>query len=148
MGETPNRRAASTAAREFLQAKVDRIGDLAEAARAIDAAVEARAAADQHIANCQQAYGHTRRAAVRAGWTDNELEQLGWPPEHGPQPQRRRRPARSGRPTQPAAAAVPEVSLADAGAADTAASAHPVERDSGSGSGDPSTALPGGPDPR
>src|SRR3954454_17080091 len=95
MTETPNRRAASAAARGFLQTKVDRIGDLAEAARAIDAAVQARAAAYRHITDCQQAYGQTRRGAIRAGWTDKELDQLGWPPEYGPQPQRRRRPAAS-----------------------------------------------------
>ena len=41
MAETPNRRAASAAARALLQTKVDRVGDLAEAARAIDAAVQA-----------------------------------------------------------------------------------------------------------
>jgi hypothetical protein len=39
MEKTPNTRAASAAAREYLQPKVDRIDDLAEAARAIDAAL-------------------------------------------------------------------------------------------------------------
>jgi hypothetical protein len=101
MGDTPNRRAASAAAREFLQTKVDRVGDLAEAARAIDAAVEARDAADRHITDCQQAYSETRRAAIAAGWTDDELEQLDWAAERGPHPQRRRRPRGVG----PAAAA-------------------------------------------
>src|SRR5215203_4068627 len=97
MGDTPNRRAASAAARDFLQTKVDRVGDLAEAARAIDAAVEARDAADRHITDCQQAYSETRRAAIAAGWTDDELEQLDWAAERGPHPQRRRRPAASAR---------------------------------------------------
>src|SRR5829696_712773 len=76
MTETPNRRTASTAAREFLQTKVDRIGHLAEAARAIDAAVEARAAADRHITDCQRAYADVRRAALRragqpTSWTSS-----------------------------------------------------------------------------
>ena len=66
MGETPNRRAAPAAAREFLQTKVDRIGDLSEAARAIDAALEARAAADRHVTDCLQAYGRTQPAAIAA----------------------------------------------------------------------------------
>src|SRR5215208_6195864 len=101
MTETPNRRTASTAAREFLQTKVDRIGDLAEAARAIDAAVEARAAADRHITDCQRAYADVRRAALTAGWTADELDQLGWAVKHGTQPARRRRSA--GRPSQPPA---------------------------------------------
>ena len=141
MGDTPNRRAASAAAREFLQTKVDRVGDLAEAARAIDAAVEARDAADRHITDCQQAYSETRRAAIAAGWTDDELEQLDWAAERGPQPQRRRRPAASAqRPRRPAAAA-PEPRPADTGSAATATSAQRVERDSGSGSGEPSDAL-------
>src|SRR5215218_7737778 len=95
MADTPNRRAASAAARDFLQTKIDRVGDLAEAARAIDAAVEARDAADRHITDCQHAYSETRRAAIAAGWTDDELEQLGWAVERGPHPQRRRRPAAS-----------------------------------------------------
>ena len=140
MGETPNRRAAPAAAREFLQTKVDRTGDLSEAARAIDAALEARAAADRHVTDCQQAYGRTQRAAIAAGWTERELEQLGWPPEHGPQPQRRRRPAASGRAAQPPAAAAPELRPADAGAA-TVTSAEPNAQDSGCSSGDPSAAL-------
>src|SRR5829696_4516022 len=80
MADTPNRRAASAAAREFLQTKVDRVGDLSEAARAIDAALEARAAADRHVTECQRAYGQARRRAIAAGWTDSELDQLGWPP--------------------------------------------------------------------
>src|SRR3954469_13597467 len=92
MGDTPNRRAAAAAAREFLQSKVDRVGDLSEAARAIDAALEARVAADRHVTECQRAYGQARRIAIAAGWTDSELDQLGWPPEHGPQPRRRGRP--------------------------------------------------------
>ena len=141
MADKPNRRAASAAARDFLQTKVDRIADIAETARAIDAAVEARAAADQHITDCQQAYGHTRRAAITAGWTDSELEQLGWPPEHGPQPQRRRRPTAPGRRAQPPAAPAREPRPADTGAAATAASAQPVESDPGPGSAEPSNAL-------
>src|SRR3954468_1902551 len=74
MGDTPNRRAAAAAAREFLPAKVDRGGDLSEAARAIDAALEARAAADRHVTDCQRAYGQARRMAIAAGWTDSELD--------------------------------------------------------------------------
>jgi len=108
MGDTPNRRTASAAAREFLQTKIDRVGDLAEAARAIDAAVEARAAADRHITDCQQAYSATRCAAIAVGWTDDELEQLGWAAERAPQPQRRRRPAASAQWPQRPAAAAPE----------------------------------------
>src|SRR3954454_18573874 len=123
MTETPNRRTASTAAREFLQTKVDRIGDLAEATRAIDAAVEARAAADRHITDCRRAdadvrraapparhipdcrraYADVRRAALTAGWTADEMDQLGWAVEHGTQPACRRRSA--GRPSQPPATA-------------------------------------------
>jgi hypothetical protein len=76
MGETPNRRAASAAAREFLQTKVDRVGDVSEAARAIDAALEARAVGDRHVTDCQRAYGQTRRAAIAAGWTESELARL------------------------------------------------------------------------
>jgi hypothetical protein len=146
MADTPNRRAASAAARDFLQAKVDRVGDIAEATRAIDAAVEARTAADRHIIECQRAYSQTRRAAIAAGWTDNQLDQLGWPPEYGPQPQpqRRRRPAPSRLPTQPAAA--PETSTADAGApAAVAAPAGPAQRGSRSASGHPSGTLPDSP---
>ena len=144
MAETPNRRAASAAAREFLHTKVDRIGDLAEAARTVDAAVEARAAADRHITDSQQAYGRTRRAAIAAGWTDEELSQLGWVAERGPQPLRRRRPAASARAAQPPTAAAPELGPADPGAA-TPTSAEPNAQDPGCSSGDPSAALPGGP---
>src|SRR3954469_22893132 len=97
MAETPNRRAASAAARELLHTKVDRIGDLAEAARPVDAAVEARAAADRHITDSQQAYGRTRRAAIAAGWTDEELSQLGWVAERWTT-----KPVRPGRPAIPA----------------------------------------------
>ena len=67
-GMAPNTRAASAASREFLQPKVDRIDDLAAAARAIDAAVQARAAADRHITDCQQGVrphsAHGNRGAV------------------------------------------------------------------------------------
>ena len=73
----PNTRAASAASREFLQPKVDRIDDLAEAARAIDAAVQARAAADRHITDCQQgvrphsARGNRGGAGPRTSWTSS-----------------------------------------------------------------------------
>lgn len=145
MTETPNRRTASTAAREFLQTKVDRVGDLSEAARAIDAALEARAAADRHVTECQRAYGQARRMAIAAGWTDSELDQLGWPPEHGPQPRRRGRPATSGRPAQRPAAREP--GPADAGDAAATASTTSVERESGNSSGEPSGAPPDDPYP-
>jgi len=95
VGDTPNRQAAATAAREFRQAQFNCVADIADAARAIEAAVEAQAAATRHVAECQRAYGRTRRAAVAAGWAEAELTQLGWPPEYGPgaPQQRRRRPA-------------------------------------------------------
>jgi hypothetical protein len=143
MTETPNRRTASTAAREFLQTKVDRIGDLAEAARAIDAAVEARAAADRHITDCQRAYADVRRAALTAGWTADELDQLGWAVEHGTQPACRRRSA--GRPSQPPATATAALEPAPGGAG--AVTATSAERDSATSSAEPSDALPDGSGP-
>src|SRR5512133_1912248 len=66
----PNTRAASAASREFLQPKVDRIDDLAEAARAIDAAVQARAAADRHITDCQQGVRPHSARGNRGRWLD------------------------------------------------------------------------------
>src|SRR5829696_207196 len=80
MAETPNGRAASAAAREFLHTKVDRIGDLAEAAPTVDAAVEARAAADRHTTDSQQAYSRTgARRSRRAGRTRSCRSSAGWP---------------------------------------------------------------------
>ena len=116
----PNTRAASAASREFLQPKVDRIDDLAEAARAINAAVQARAAADRNITECQQGVRPPSARGNRGrGWTEDELDQLGWASERGPQSQRRRGPTASGRPAQSPAAAAPESGPAAAGATAT-----------------------------
>src|SRR3954470_4862724 len=131
MGETPSRRAAAAAARELLQGKVDRIADLSEAARAADAAIAARAAADRHIAECRENYRQIRRAAIAAGWTKAELDQLGWPPEHGRA--RRRRPAAARPAEEPAASSA-------------GAPAAPAEGTAASPSGPPLTAQPAGPD--
>ena len=78
MADKPNRRAAAAAARELLRPKLDRITDIAEAARTIELAVQARDAANRHIAECQQAYARARRDALDAGWTEAQLLHLGW----------------------------------------------------------------------
>jgi hypothetical protein len=78
MADKPNRRAAAAAARELLRPKLDRITEIAEAARTIELAVQARDAANRHILECQQAYARARRDALDAGWTEAQLLHLGW----------------------------------------------------------------------
>ena len=100
MADKPNRRAAAAAARELLRPKLDRITDIAEAARTIELAVQARDAANRHILECQQAYARARRDALHAGWIETELLQLGWGPVT-PHEQRRRRSSARSRTTRP-----------------------------------------------
>lgn len=114
MADKPNRRAAAAAARELLRPKLDRITEIAEAARTIELAVQARDAANRHIADCQQAYARARRDALDAGWTEAQLLHLGWGPATTHDQRRRRSPARtrttrppvSGSPQSPTAAAL------------------------------------------
>ena len=101
MADKPNRRAAAAAARELLRPKLDRITDIAEAARTIELAVQARDAANRHILDCQQAYARARRDALDAGWTEAELRHLGWGPVTMHQQQRRRSTARTRTPRKP-----------------------------------------------
>jgi hypothetical protein len=105
--------------------------------------VEARAAADRHITDCRRAYADVRRAALTAGWTADELDQLGWAVEHGTQPACRRRSA--GRPSQPPATATAALEPAPGGAG--AVTATSAERDSATSSAEPSDALPDGSGP-
>ena len=97
MADKPNRRAAAAAARELLRPKLDRITDIAEAARTIELAVQARDAANRHILECQQAYAQARRDALDAGWTEAQLLHLGWGPATT-HDQRRRRSSAPHRP--------------------------------------------------
>jgi hypothetical protein len=145
VGDTPNRRAAAAAAREFRQAQFNCVADIADAARAIEAAVEAQAAAARHVAECQRAYGRTRRAAVAAGWAEAELTQLGWPPEYGPGAlqQRRRRPAAAAATPEPSSATLTEHDREPAGANAGSTSAGSVERDRGTDPGTPAATHPG-----
>ena len=101
MADNPTRRAAAAAARELLRPKLDRISEIAEAARTIELAVEARDAANRHIVECQQAYARARRAALDGGWTEAELRQLGWGPVTTHEQRRRRSAARTRTPRQP-----------------------------------------------
>src|SRR6187397_3127251 len=82
MADKPNRRAAAAAARELLRPKLERITEIAEAARTIELAVQARDAANHHILGCQQAYARARRDALDAGWTEAQLLHLGWGSGH------------------------------------------------------------------
>ena len=100
MADKPNRRAAAAAARELLRPKLDRITEIAEAARTIELAVQARDAANRHILECQQAYARARRDALDAGWTEAQLLHLGWGPATTHDQRRRRSSARS-RTTRP-----------------------------------------------
>ena len=101
MADNPTRRAAAAAARKLLRPKLDRISEIAEAARTIELAVQARDAANRHIADCQQAYTRARRAALDTGWTEAELRQLGWDPVTTHHQQRRRSAAQTRTPRQP-----------------------------------------------
>lgn len=100
MADKPNRRAAAAAARELLRPKLDRITEIAEAARTVELAVQARDTANRHILDCQQAYARARRDALDAGWTETELLHLGWGPAT-PHEQRRRRSSAQSRTTRP-----------------------------------------------
>jgi hypothetical protein len=107
MADKPNRRAAAAAARELLRPKLDRITEIAEAARTIELAVQARDAANRHILECQQAYARARRDALDAGWTEAQLLQLGWGPATTHDQRRRRSSARS-RTTRPPVSGSPQ----------------------------------------
>ena len=100
MADKPNRRAAAAAARELLRPKLDRITEIAEAARTIELAVQAHDAANRHILECQQAYARARRDALDAGWTEAQLLHLGWGPATRRERRRRRSSART-RTTRP-----------------------------------------------
>ena len=100
MADKPNRRAAAAAARELLRPKLDRISEIAEAAHTIELAVQARDAANRHIAECQQAYARARQDALDAGWTEAQLLHLGWGPATTHDQRRRRSSART-RTTRP-----------------------------------------------
>ena len=63
-------------------------------ASTIELAVQARDAANRHIADCQQAYARARRDALDAGWTEAQLLHLGWGPATT-QDERRRRSSRA-----------------------------------------------------
>jgi hypothetical protein len=101
MADKPNRRAAAAAARELLRPKLDRISEIAEAARTIERAVQARDAANRRILDCQQAYARARRDALDAGWTEAQLLHLGWGPATTHERRRRRSSARSRTPHPP-----------------------------------------------
>src|SRR3954468_24169954 len=107
MADKPNRRAAAAAARELLRPKLDRITEIAEAARTIELAVQARDAANRHILECQQAYARARRDALDAGWTEAQLLHLGWRTAT-PHDQRRRRSSARTRTTRPPVSGSPQ----------------------------------------
>jgi hypothetical protein len=116
------RRDAMNAARKLLEPRLDLVGDLADAGAAIDVAEEALRTAEQALLQARRDYLDRHRAAVRGGWSEDQLSAAGCPADRGR--------ARSGRRrTPPAPTATEHVAASTKTNEEPAGQLHPSSGD-------------------